>query len=71
MKKLFSSEAPVSKSDWLNKDQYPNNDIEFKSIVNKPYASLVWSLMHAQVATKLDIAFAINILRRYQSNQGL
>jgi len=33
-----------------------------------PYASVVDSLMYAQVCTRLDIAFAINALGRYLSD---
>ena len=36
-----------------------------------PYASTVGSLMYAQVSTRPDIAFAVGILGRYQSNPGM
>lgn len=35
------------------------------------YASAVGSLMYAQVCTRLDIDYAVNILGRYLSNPGL
>ena len=35
-----------------------------------PYASAVGSLMYAQVCTRPDIAFAVGMLGRYQSNPG-
>ncbi|XP_070010878.1 secreted RxLR effector protein 161-like [Nicotiana sylvestris] len=35
------------------------------------YASLVWSLTYAQACTRPDIAFAVGMLGRYQSNPGL
>ncbi|XP_050890576.1 secreted RxLR effector protein 161-like [Lathyrus oleraceus] len=35
---------------------------------NIPYASVVRSLMYAQVCTRPNIAFAVGILGRYQSN---
>ena len=35
------------------------------------YASAVGSLMYAQVCTKLDIAYAIGVLGRYQSNPSV
>ncbi|KAL3741695.1 hypothetical protein ACJRO7_017203 [Eucalyptus globulus] len=38
---------------------------------NIPYASAVGSLMYAQVCTRPDIAFAVGMLGRYQSNPGL
>ncbi|KAL3752114.1 hypothetical protein ACJRO7_012865 [Eucalyptus globulus] len=38
---------------------------------NIPYASTVGSLMYAQVCTRPDIAFAVGMLGRYQSNPGM
>ncbi|XP_071722114.1 secreted RxLR effector protein 161-like [Rutidosis leptorrhynchoides] len=38
---------------------------------NIPYASAVGSLMYAQVCTRPDIAFAVAMLGRYQSNPGM
>ena len=35
-----------------------------------PYASVVGSLMYAQVCTRPDIAFIVNVLGRYLSNLG-
>jgi hypothetical protein len=35
-----------------------------------PYASVVGSLMHAQVCTHPDLAFIIGMLNRYQKNPG-
>ncbi|XP_040361930.1 secreted RxLR effector protein 161-like [Rosa chinensis] len=39
-----------------------------KTMENVPYARLVGSLMYAQVCTRPDISFAVNMLSRYQSN---
>ena len=36
-----------------------------------PYASVVGSLMYAQICTRPDISFAVGMLGRYQSNLGL
>ena len=38
---------------------------------NIPYASIVGSLMYAQVYTRPDIAFAVGMLGRYQNNPGI
>ena len=35
-----------------------------------PYANVVGSLMYAQVCTRPDIAFIVNVLGRYLSNPG-
>ncbi|XP_062075278.1 secreted RxLR effector protein 161-like [Humulus lupulus] len=37
---------------------------------NVPYASVVGSLMYAQVCTRPDIAFVVNVLGRYLSDPG-
>lgn len=37
---------------------------------SRPYASLVGSLMYAQVCTRPDIAFVVSLLGRFQSNAG-
>ncbi|KAM1016639.1 hypothetical protein ACFX15_045458 [Malus domestica] len=39
-------------------------------MASKPYASLVGSLMYAQVCTRPEIAYAISILGRFRSNHG-
>ena len=36
-----------------------------------PYASVVGSLMDAQVCTRLDIAYIIGMLGKYLSNLGM
>ena len=38
---------------------------------NIPYASAVGSLMYVQVCTRPDIAFAVGMLGRYQSNPSI
>ena len=38
---------------------------------NIPFASTVGSLMYAQVCTRPDIAYAVGVLGRYQSNPGM
>jgi hypothetical protein len=37
---------------------------------NRPYASLVGSLMYAQVCTRPDLAFVVSVLGRFQANPG-
>lgn len=70
MEKARNGESPMSKGDKLHKGQCPQNGFQRKSMENIPYARLVGSLMYAQVCTRPDIAFAVNILSRFQSNVG-
>jgi transposase InsO family protein len=62
--------VPMTKGDKLSQSQAPQNDIERQDMRDKPYASLVGSLMYAQVCTRPDIAFPISVLGRFQSNPG-
>nr|XP_028952478.1 uncharacterized protein LOC114822309 [Malus domestica] len=54
MEGCSGGEVPVSKGDKLNKEQCPKNDLERKTMLNKPYASLVGSLMDAQAAQMIE-----------------
>ncbi|PRQ23232.1 putative RNA-directed DNA polymerase [Rosa chinensis] len=63
-------QVPMSKGDKLNKSQCPKNDIEKEDMKSKPYSRLVGSLMYAQVCTRPDLAFAVSMLARFQSNPG-
>ncbi|KAH9657984.1 hypothetical protein KPL70_023305 [Citrus sinensis] len=65
-----SGKAPISKGDKLSKSQYPDNDVDKARMQTVPYASVVGSLMYAQVCTRPDIAFPVGVLGRYLSNPG-
>jgi hypothetical protein len=60
--------TPIVKGDKFNLIQCSKNALEKQEMENTPYASLVDSLMHIHVCTRPDIAFAIVMLDRYQSN---
>ncbi|XP_059301810.1 secreted RxLR effector protein 161-like [Lycium ferocissimum] len=45
--------------------------MENKEMEMIPYASVVGSLMYAQVCTRLDIAYIIGMLGKYLRNQGI
>ncbi|RWR92156.1 Gag-protease-integrase-RT-RNaseH polyprotein [Cinnamomum micranthum f. kanehirae] len=66
-----SSPVPPHKGDKLDLTQCPQNDLERKEMEKYPYASLVGSLMYAQVCTKPDISHAVGMLGRFQSNPGI
>jgi hypothetical protein len=63
--------APILKGDTFNLSQCPKNVLEKKKMESIPYESVVGNLMYAQVFLRLDIAYAIGMLRRYQSNLGM
>ncbi|CAL8998294.1 unnamed protein product [Prunus brigantina] len=63
-------DVPFSKGDKLSCDQPPKTEQEKLEMQDKPYASLVGSLMYAHVCTRPDLAFCISVLGRFQSNTG-
>ena len=71
MKDCSPSVAPIMKGDKLSLNQCPKNDLEKESMKNIPYTSVVGSLMYAQVCIRPDIAYAVGVLGRYQSNLGM
>lgn len=50
MSSCGTNEVLISKGEKLSKLQCPKNDLERKTMENKPYASLVGSLMYGQVS---------------------
>nr|CAN67941.1 hypothetical protein VITISV_033155 [Vitis vinifera] len=67
---VLAGDVPVVKGDKLSNEQCPKNDLEKDAIKSIPYASDISSLMYAQVCTRPDIAFIVNVLGRYLSNPG-
>ena len=71
MKNCSPSITPIVKDDKLSLNQCPKNDLEKEFMKNMPYVSVVGSLMYAQVCTRPNIAFTIEVLGQYQSNSGM
>ena len=70
MHNCSTQSVPVQKGDKLDESQCPKNEFEKKRMENIPYASVLGSLMYAQVCTRPDLAFVTGALSRYQSNPG-
>ncbi|RLM79074.1 putative gag-pol polyprotein [Panicum miliaceum] len=68
MHKCSCTPAPVVKGDKFGQFQSPRNQLEIDQMSSIPYASVVGSIMYAQVCTCPDLAFITGILGRYQSN---
>ena len=71
MYKCSASPAPIVKGDKFGTFQCPRNNYESAQMKSIPYASIVGSIMYAQVCTRPDLAFVTGMLGRYQSNPGL
>ncbi|CAH9090786.1 unnamed protein product [Cuscuta epithymum] len=71
MQQCSPSVAPVVKGDVFGSFQCPKTEVEKEQMKLIPYASVVGSLMYAQVCTRPDIAYVSGMLGRYQSNPGL
>lgn len=68
MENCNKSDVPVNKGDKFYKDQCPKNEHEANLMKSKPYASLIGSLMYANIFTRPDLAFIVGVLGRFQSN---
>lgn len=68
MDKAEPVNCPLANNFKLTRDQCPVNDVEKRKMENIPYASAVGSLMYAMVCTRPDIAYAVGVVSRFQSN---
>jgi len=71
MDKCSATPVPFAKGDKFGDYQCPKNKLELDEMRDKPYASVVGSLMNAQVCTCPDLAYVTGMLGRYQKNPGL
>ena len=58
------------KGDRFSLNRCSKNDLEREKMRDTPNASAVGSLMYAQVYTRTDIAYAVRVSSKYQSNLG-
>ena len=70
MQMCKAGDIPILKGDKLGNEQCPKNDLEKDVMKTILYASVVGSLMYAQVCTRPNIAFIVNVLGRYLLNLG-
>ncbi|KAI3796687.1 hypothetical protein L1987_39366 [Smallanthus sonchifolius] len=71
MQHCSSFVALVVKGDVFSSFQCPKTDVEKDQMRMIPYASVVGSVMYAQICTRPDIAYTAGMLGRYQTNPGL
>jgi hypothetical protein len=68
MHKCNPALAPIVKGVKFGKFQCPRNQYEINEMKVIPYASVVGSLIYAQVCTRPNLAFVTGMLDRYQKN---
>ena len=61
----------VIKGIKLSVTQCPATTKEKEEMSSKPYASAIGSIMYAMVCTRPDLALAVSMTNRYQSNPGM
>ena len=61
----------VTKGDKFSLSQCPKGDLEIQAMKETPYASIIGSLMYAQVCTRSDIVYIVGMLGRYVSNSEM
>jgi hypothetical protein len=62
--------TPLASHFKLTKEMCPKTQEEIEYMSRVPYSSTVGSLMYAMVCTRLDIAHAVGVVRRYMNNPG-
>ena len=61
---------PMSHGVKLSKTQCPSTTDERSRMSGIPYASAVGSIMYAMICTRLDVSYALSVVRRYQADPG-
>ena len=54
----------------LDSNMSPKTDSERKEMDDKPYRSILGSVMWGQLATRPDLSFSVSLLARFQANPG-
>ena len=62
---------PVRHGIHLSKDMSPKTSEEMEQMAKVPYDFVIGSLIYAMLCTRPNIAYAISVTSRYQSNPGL
>lgn len=62
-------DTPASQEKLSDAD-CPNSFEELRAMLDKPYMNVVGSLLYAALTTRLDIAYAVNLVSRFMKNPG-
>ncbi|KAL7125418.1 hypothetical protein ABFS83_14G115900 [Erythranthe nasuta] len=61
---------PMSHGVRLSKSMRPQTQMEIEEMKRTPYASAIGSIMYGMLCTRPDIAYAVSVTSRYQSDPG-
>ncbi|KAJ9539151.1 hypothetical protein OSB04_031884 [Centaurea solstitialis] len=61
---------PMQHGIVLSKAQFPESSQDKGRMKSIPYASAIGSIMYAMLCTRLDVAYSVSVMSRYQQNPG-
>ena len=64
-------DTPIARGESLNLQMCPKTEEEKQQMSRIPYSNAVGSLMYAMICTRPDIAYAIGLVSRFQSDPGM
>ena len=70
MKESKKGFLPMQHGVHLSKTQCPVTQVELDKMSRIPYASAIGSIMYAMICTRPDVAYALSMCSRFQSNPG-
>jgi ATP-binding cassette subfamily B (MDR/TAP) protein 1 len=71
MENSKKGDFPVVKRFLLSVTQSPKTGMEKSAMLSIPYASAIGSIMYAMLSTRPNVALALSLTSRYQSNPGM
>ena len=71
LKHIMPRNTPLLVEIILNSNMSPKTDSEKKMMDDKPYQSILGSVMWGQLATCPDLSFSVSLLAQFQANPGI
>ena len=71
LENVIPRNTPLPVGILLDNDMSPKTESEKREMKDKPYRSVLGSVMWGQLATRPDLSFSVSLLARFQANPGL
>ena len=71
LENIVPRNTPLPTGIVLDSDMSPKTDSKKKEMDNKPYRSILGSVMWGQLATRPDLSFLVSLLAQFQANPGI